>query len=200
MYVDQLRRRRLPLIAGAAALFLFALIPTAASAERYPPAPQPDDFAFVQLGSVGEMVTAELYRAGGAGSVLSRSERSVFRRLASGGEKEFKRLNGLLGEDAIGEGDFAVRIPGAVLRSRQQTLALAVRFERLLNGLYLSAVQSTLDPPTRLLMGRQLAVASRNLAVLRDLRGGKLNLKAPKPLSVQYVGIQFDRYLAIPGA
>ncbi len=187
-------------IAVACAFLCSALVASTASAERYPPTPQGDDIAFLQLGAVGELVTLELYRAGAESTELSAAERKAFGRLAKQEGKSWQRLNGLLGEDAITDEDFAVRIPGKVLRSRGETLALAARFERLLAGLYLGGVQSTIDPPTRLLIGSQLATSTRNLTLVRDLRGPKINLKAPKPLSVQYVGIQFDRYLTIPGA
>lgn len=182
----------------AAVLLCFGLAAPVASAERYPPAPQAEDIAFLQLGSVAEMVTTELYWEAEDSTAFVRPERNQFGRLARKRERAWERLNRLLGEDAITEEDFAVRIPNSVLRSRQETLALAARFERLLAGLYLSGTQSTIDPPTRLLIGRHLAAATQNLTVLRGMRGSRLNLKAPKPLSVQYVGTQFDRYLALP--
>ena len=142
----------------------------------------------------------ELYRDGAAAAALATPERAAFRRLAGAGAKNRAGLNRLLGEEPITGEDFTVRIPAAVLRSRGRTLALAARFERLLAGLYLSGVQSIVDPPTRLLIGRHLAGATRNLALVRGLRGPRLDLEPPRPLSVEYVGIQFDRYLAIPGA
>ena len=75
-----------------------------------------------------------------------------------------------------------------------------VRFEKLLSGLYLGGVESTVDPPTRLLIGHHLAMSTRDLAVLQDLEGDAPKLRAPKQLSVEYVGEQFERYLSIPGA
>lgn len=75
-----------------------------------------------------------------------------------------------------------------------------MRFEKLLSGLYLGGVEGTLDPPTRLLIGYHLSVSTRDLAVLQGLGADAPNLRAPKQLSVEYVGEQFERYLAIPGA
>lgn len=193
------RWRRLGVAIPIAALSC-ALAVATASAERYPPAPQGDDIAFVQLGAVAELVTAELYRSAAASDLLEPRERRAFERLAKQQRQSFAGINKLLGEDAITAADFGVRIPGDVLRSAGKTTALAARFERLLAGLYLSGVQSVLDPPTRLLVGQRLAAASRDLTLIREMRGGKTVLRPLKPLSVQFVGIQFDRYLTIPGA
>ena len=186
----------------AVALVALALLSFAApaGAEQFPPAPQEDDVAFVQLGAVAELVTLRLYRAAAADQALEPRERRTFGRLAKQQAKSFAGLNKLLGDDELTDSDFGVRIPGEVLRSAAKTTALAARFERLLAGLYLSGVQSTIDPPTRLLIGKRLAAASRDLTLIRALRGEKLNLKPLRRLSVEYVGIQFDRYLTIPGA
>jgi hypothetical protein len=149
---------------------------------------------------VGELVSLEFLRAAASSQALEERERKVFDRLADQKEKAWKELNGLLGEEGSTEGVFAVRFQQSVLRSRGETIALAARFERLLSGLYLGGVEGTIDPPTRLLIGRQLAASQRNLTLIRDLRGSKANLRPVEPLSVEYVGIQFDEYLSVPGA
>lgn len=187
-------------IVGLLALIATALWSAAAKAESYPPAPQGEDFAFIQLGSVGELVTLELYRSAAASDALEPRERKTFSRLAKQKAKAWERMNALLGEDAITDDDFAVKIPTSVLRSGSEATALAARFERFTAGLYLSGVQSAIDPPTRLLLGKHLAASSRNLTIVRELRDGKTDLRPLKPLSVEYVGTQFDSYLTIPGA
>lgn len=192
-------RSRVCVAAPLATLALLSLVGSA-RAEEFPPAPQGDDIAFVQLGAVAELVTLQLYRSATADDALRPRERRVFSRLAKQQARSFKGLNALLGEDEITDSDFGVRIPGKVLRSAARTTALAARFERLIAGLYLGGVQSTIDPPTRLLIGKRLAAASRDLTLIRSMRGEKLNLKSLRPLSVEFVGIQFDRYLTIPGA
>jgi hypothetical protein len=175
------------------------LIPvTSARAEQYPPKPKGEDIAFLQLGAVGELVTLELFRAASHSDALGAREQHTLGRLADQTAKAWRGFNSLLGEGAISREVFAVHIPGSVLRSRGATMALAARFERLLTGLYLSGVQSTVDPPTRLLIGNHLLMSTRDLTVLRGMRGIKLNMRVPKQLSVEYVGEQFDRYLAIP--
>lgn len=191
------RWRTLAVAIPIAALGCVLAVATA-SAEQYPPAPQGDDIAFLQLGSVGEMESLELFRAAAASGLLEPGEKTTFRRLAKQADRSWREINAALGEDALSEEDFAVRFPESVLRSRAETIALGARFARLLTGLYMSGVQSVNDPPTRLLIGRHLAVASRNLTLLRQLRGG-CGLKLVKPLSVEYVGIQLDRYLTVPG-
>lgn len=178
-------------------ILAFALSCGVARASEYPPNPQGDDIAFVQLGAVGELVAHQLYQEAAGAKALEPRERQIFRRLAQQSHKTWHAFNRLLGEEATTEGVFAVRIPASVLRSRGATIALAARFERLLAGLYLGGVQSTVDPPTRLLIGRQLAASARNLTLLRALRGPQANLRPTKPLSVEYVGIQFDRYLGV---
>lgn len=175
------------------------LIPvTSARAEQYPPKPKGEDISFLQLGAVGELVTLELFRAASHSDALGATEQHTFGRLADQTAKAWRGFNSLLGEGAISREVFAVHIPAGVLRSRDATMALAARFERLLTGLYLSGVQSTVDPPTRLLIGNHLLMSTRDLTVLRGMRGSKLNMRVPKQLSVEYVGEQFDRYLAIP--
>jgi hypothetical protein len=183
----------------AVAALLTATV-TSARAEQYPPSPKGEDIAFLQLGAVGELVTLELFRAASHSDVLGANEQHTLGRLADQTSQAWRGFNSLLGEGAISREIFAVHIPASVLRSRSETMALAARFERLLSGLYLSGVQSTIDPPTRLLIGNHLLMSTRDLTVLRGLRGSKLNLRVPKQLSVEYVGEQFDHYLAIPSA
>ena len=191
------RPRRTLAVAASVAVLGVALSAGIARANPYPPQPQGDDIAFVQLGAVGELIAHGLYQEAASAKALEPRERQMFRRLAHQSHRTWRTFNALLGEEATTEGVFAVRIPAGVLRSRGATIALAARFERLLSGLYLGGVQSTVDPPTRLLVGRQLAASARNLTLLRGLRGPKANLRPTKPLSVEYVGIQFDRYLGV---
>lgn len=200
MALDLRRSRRGRWLLVPLILLALAVFATAARAEQFPPAPKGEDLAFVQLGSVAELVIADLYREAAAADALAPPRRNAFGRLAEQTSKSWAPLNALLGEEALTEDDFGVRLPASVLRSSGETIALAARLERLRAGLYLSGVQSVLDPPTRLLIGRHLAAATGNLTLLRGWRGGKLNLRQPRPLSVQFVGIQIDRYLTIPGA
>jgi hypothetical protein len=179
---------------------LFTATVTSARAEQYPPAPKGEDIAFLQLGAVGELVTLELFRAASHSDALGAMEQHTFGSLADQTSKAWRGFNSLLGEGAISREVFDVHIPASVLHSRRETLALAARIERLLSGLYLSGVQSTIDPPTRLLVGNHLLMSTQGLTVLRGMRGAKLNLQVPKQLSVEYVGEQFDHYLAIPSA
>jgi len=191
------RPRRTLAIAASVAVLAIALASGVARAAQFPPNPQGDDIAFVQLGAVGELVAQQLYGSAASSQALEAPERQIFRRLAEQKDKAWHELNGLLGEEGSTEGVYAVKIPASVLRSRGETIALAARFERLLSGLYLGGVESTVDPPTRLLIGRQLAASTRNLTLLRGLRGSKPNLRPARPLSVEYVGIQFDHYLGV---
>ena len=191
------RSRRILAIAVSVAALVLALTSAVARADQFPPNPQGDDIAFVQLGAVGELIAQQLYSLATGSNALEARERKMFERLAGQKQKTWKQVNGLLGEEGSTEGVFAVTIPPSVLRSRGETIALAARFERLLAGLYLGGVESTVDPPTRLLIGRQLAASTRNLTLLRALRGPKANLRPVKPLSVEYVGIQFDHYLGV---
>ncbi|MBS1882348.1 MAG: hypothetical protein JSS97_05265 [Actinobacteria bacterium] len=197
--IDLNRRRSLWLVAPIA-LIAVALSAAPASAQQYQPKPQGEDIAFLQLGTVGELVTLELYRSAAHSKALDTSEKHTFKRLADQTSKGWLKLNSFLGEGAISREIFSVKIPASVLRSRAKTVALAVRFEKLLTGLYLSGVQSTLDPPTRLLIGRHLAMSSRDLTALGELGGGQAGMGTPKPLSVEYVGEQFESYLGISGA
>ncbi|HEY2054043.1 MAG TPA: hypothetical protein VGH14_08930 [Solirubrobacterales bacterium] len=176
------------------------IVAASARAQQYPPAPKGEDIAFLQLGAVGELVTLELYRSAAHSKAFDADDRRTFKRLAAQTSKGWLKLNSLLGEGAISREIFSVKIPADVLRSPPKTTALAVHFESLLTGLYLSGVEGTMDPPTRLLIGRHLSTGTRDLTILRDLHGPHMSMRAPEPLSVEYVGEQFDHYLAIPGA
>ena len=199
MRLDLPRVRSLWLVAPLVLVALLT-IATSARAEQYPPKPKGEDIAFLQLGAVGELVTLELFRAASHSDALGASEQHTFSLLANQTSEAWRGFNSLLGEGAISREVFAIHIPVSVLASRGKTLALAARFERLLTGLYLSGVQSTIDPPTRLLIGNHLLMSTQAMTVLRGMRGAKLNLTVPKQLSVEYVGEQFDHYLAIPSA
>jgi hypothetical protein len=187
-------------LAGLIALVMVMIVAAPARAQQYPPAPKGEDIAFLQLGAVGELVTLELYRSAAHSKAFDTGDRRTFERLAAQTSKGWLRLNSLLGEGAVSREIFSVRFPAGVLRSAPKTTALAVHFERLLTGLYLSGVESTIDPPTRLLIGRHLSMSTRDLTILRDLHGPHVSMRAPRQLSVEYVGEQFDHYLAIPGA
>jgi len=195
-----LNRVRSLCLALPVALIALAVVSSSAGAQQYRPEPQGDDIAYLQLGAVSELVTLELFRSAAHSKALGASEKGTFKRLADQTAKGWIKLNSLLGEGAISREIFTVKIPAGVLKSRAKTVALATRFEKLLAGLYLGGVESTIDPPTRLLIGRHLTTSARDLSVLEDLRGGRPSMLAPKPLSVEYVGEQFERYLAIPGS
>lgn len=199
--IDLTRRRSSWLAASLAlAAILMAVVVTPAHAEQYRPAPQGDDIAFLQLGAVGELVTLELLRSASHSDALGAQEKHTLGRLADQTSKAWRQFNSLLGEGAISREIFAVKFPASVLRSRAETMALAARFERLLTGLYLSGVESTVDPPTRLLVGNHLLMSTRDLTVLHGLSAGKVEMKMPRQLSVEYVGEQFETYLTIPNA
>ncbi|HEY0278680.1 MAG TPA: hypothetical protein VGC32_10475 [Solirubrobacterales bacterium] len=196
MGLDLPRLRSLSIAIPLALVLLLATV-TSARAEKYPPAPKGDDISFLQLGAVGELVTLELYRAASHSEALGQREKQLFGRMAAQTSKSWRTFNSLLGEGAISREIFTVNIPASVLRSKGQTMALAARFERLLSGLYLSGVESTNDPPTRLLIGEHLLNNTRNLAVVGSLQGGKVQSHPTRQLSVEYVGEQFETYLGI---
>jgi hypothetical protein len=180
-------------------LILIGVIVSPADAEQYPPAPKEDDIAYLQLGAVGELVTLELFRAAAHSKSLDAGEKHVFSRMADQTSKAWREFNSLLGEGAISREIFTVKFPGDTLSSKAGTLALAERFEKLLTGLYLGGVESTIDPPTRLLVGHHLAMSTRDLTILEGMGGGQPKMKAPRQLSVEYVGEQFERYIGLAG-
>jgi hypothetical protein len=178
------------------------LLPGIARAgEKFPPAPVGDDIAYVQLGTVGELVSIDFYRAAAKRSGLfTVSERKRLLQMGNQKAKQWDKLNEALGpEDMIDDQSFTVALSKDAMSTRKGILHLGQRLERLLVGLYLGGVQSAQDPPTRLLLGERLAADMQNLTWLRGLRGTPNYLRVPGPMSIEYVGIQFDQFLTTPG-
>jgi hypothetical protein len=180
---------------------VFLLTGSARAGEKFPPTPVGDDVAYVQLGTVGELVSIDFYRAAAKRTGLfTVSERKRLLQMGNQKAKQWERLNTALGpEDMIDDQSFAVALPKDAMSTRKGIAHLGERLERLLVGVYLGGVQSAQDPPTRLLLGERLAMDQQNLAWLRGLRGTPNYLRIPGPMSVEYVGIQFDRFLTTPG-
>lgn len=178
------------------------LLPALARAgEKLPPAPIGDDIAYVQLGAVGERVSIYFYRAAAKRTGLfTVSERKRLLQMGNQKAKQWHLLNAALGpEGALDDQSFVTSLPEDAMSTRKGVVHLGERLERLLVGAYLGGVQSAQDPPTRLLLGERLAADMQNLAWLRGLRGTPNYLRVPGPMSVEYVGIQFDQFLSTPG-
>lgn len=184
---------------GAGAAVSGGLLADIARGAPVTPAPSDEDFSFVQLGVVGELVSIEFYRAAASQDVLSKSERNRLTRMVTAKTKLWDRLNEVLGDDAVTDEDFAVDLPTGQLRKKFKLARLGERLERLMVGSYLSASRLTEDPGTRVLFAQMLAFDMQNFAWFRGLRGAPNDLRIPKPMSVEYVGTQIDRYLSTPG-
>ena len=128
-----------------------------------------------------EEVAAERREVGGEGAV--------------GGEDAVTRLNAALGpDDAIPLEEFARVV---ALGSRAGALRVARRLETVVVGVYLNGVGYSADPGTRLLLGRLLAYANGQLALLTRLAGEQPG-GLPKPIDLEAAGVLLDTYLEDP--
>ncbi|WP_445150402.1 hypothetical protein [Baekduia sp. Peel2402] len=165
---------------GAAAALGAAIAPGAARAALPAPQPQGDDVGSLQFALLAEQVSAAYYTAAGDKTTAKRKAQHVAKLIAG------------LGADAPAADDFAVRLPAKV------TPALGVRIETLLVRSYTTALASTTDGSTRLLLARLLAVDSQLLTVARAAAKLPPVTGLPVPIDLEQAGEELDALLSVP--
>lgn len=160
------------------------------------PVPNGDDLGFLSFGAVAEGVLARLYtNAQTIAGAFSAAERRLLEQANTQQRANVDRLNAALGpDDAVPLEDFAREVP---IGSRDGALKIGRRLETILIGVYLNGVGYAADPGSRILLGRLLAVAGGQQALLTRMAGEKLG-GLPKPIELEAAGALLDTYLKDP--
>ena len=185
-------------VAGVVGTVGAGLLAGPAAAALPVPAPQGDDVGFLSFGVVAELASRAWYQQAPRARGFTAGER---RRLAQGHAAKadhIKRLNAVLGADAIQAGDFATSFPDGSFATKARALSLGERIEALLVGTYLNGAAFARDSATRLLLGRVLTFDAQQLAWMRGLGGGAAATGLPIPLSLEQAGATLDRVITTP--
>jgi Ferritin-like domain len=185
-------------VAGVVGTVGAGLLAGPAAAALPTPEPQGDDVGFLSFGVVAELASRAWYGQAQRAKGFSAGER---RRLVQGhGAKadHIKRMNALLGGDAIQAGDFDTSFPDGSFATKARALALGERIESLLVGTYLNGAAFARDAATRLLLGRMLTFDAQQLAWMRGVGGGAAATGLPIPLSLEQAGTTLDRLVTTP--
>jgi hypothetical protein len=185
-------------VAGAVGTVAAGLLAGPAAAALPVPKPQGDDVGFLSFGVVAELTSRAWYRQALRAKGFSAGER---RRLTQGHAAKadhIKRLNAILGGDAIQAGDFAASFPNGAFATKARALALGERLEQLLVATYLNGAAFAIDAATRLMLARLLTFDAQQLAWMRGLGGAAAASGLPVPLSLEQAGTTLDRLVTTP--
>ena len=163
-------------------------------------APQGDDLGFVRFAATAELVSTDFYSRARRAPWVSADLRRQFGEVRAEKRRQANALNLILGQDAVLRDDFRSVFAQGTFASRQSIGKVGARLEALLVGVYLSAVQETIDPATRLVLAQSLAYDAQQRAWMRQLRGAQGNPRGIlRPLTLEEAGPTLDQFLAIPG-
>ena len=185
-------------VAGVVGTVGAGLLAGPAAAALPTPKPQGDDVGFLSFGIVAELASRAWYQQAPRARGFTAGER---RRQAQGHAAKadhIKRLNAVLGADAIQAGDFAATFPDGAFATKARAVGLGERIESLLVGTYLNGAAFAHDAATRLLLGRLLAYDAQMLAWMRGLAGAPAASGLANPLSLEQAGATLDRLITTP--
>jgi hypothetical protein len=169
-----------------------------ASAALPAPTPRGDDVGFLSFGAVAELTSRDWYQQAVRVTGLTSGERSRLRTARAAKADHIKRINTVLGADAIASDDFAANFPAGAFGTKAGAVALGASIEQMLVGVYLNGAAFAADGATRLMLGRLLAYDAQQLAWLHGLSGRAPATGLAVPLSVQQAGDQLDRLVTTP--
>jgi hypothetical protein len=185
---------------GVAAATAVGLLAAPAVGQIPAPAPKDDDVAFLSFATLAERASRDLYRAAvkAKGTGLAPAQRRHLDRVASAKRGHILRLDTALGADAPLTEDFVTVLPPNAVKTRARILALGAQLETLLVRVYLNGVGFTLDPATRLLLGRLLTNDAQQLPWLRGVAGKLSPAGLQSPLDLEPASEQLDAFLSTP--
>ena len=174
-------------------------LPAGPAAAALPtPKPQGDDVGYLSFGVVAELASRAWYEQALDAKGFSAGERRRLTRGHAAKADHIKRLNAVLGGDAIQAGDFEATLPATSFATKARALALGERIEELLVGTYLNGAAFARDSATRLMLARMLTYDAQQLAWMRGLGGAPAASGLPIPLSLEQAGATLDRLVTTP--
>ena len=190
------RRQLLGTGVGAGTGLLLAHAPSGARAAIPPPAPAGDDVGFLAFGAVAEGVLARYFDAAlKVRGAWTAGEKRLLDQAHGHHRANVDRINAALGpDDAVTPGAFSRKVP---IGTRAGALKVGRRLETLVGGAYLGGLAAASDYGTRLLLGRLLAVATTNEALLARWASAPL-AGLPSPVDLDAAGLTLDAYLEDP--
>jgi ferritin-like protein len=162
------------------------------------PSPQGDDVGFLSFGAVAEQASAAWYKRAARVRGFSAGERRRLQQGRAAKADHVKRINAVLGPDAIAPGDFAASFPADAFASKGRAVALGAGLENLLVGVYLNGAAFAADSATRLLLGRLLTFDAQQLAWMRGREGARAASGLAVAVSLEQAGSQLDRIITTP--
>jgi hypothetical protein len=187
-----------PGLAGAVGTAGAGLLALPAAAALPAPAPTGDDVAYLSFGAVAEQTSRAWYRRALTVHGFSPGERRRLTAAAGAKADHLRRIDAVLGADAIRPGDFDASFPASAFASRARAAALGARIEELLVGVYLTGAAFASDDATRLLLGRLLAFDAQQLAWMRGLTGRRPAGGLPVPQTIEQAGTVLDGLVTTP--
>ena len=124
--------RREVLIGGAAVAVAGVPVPDARADDE-------SDEALLRLGASAELVATAFYTRALGSRRFDRRERELLLRARFADQRHYSRLVAALGPGAPTAEDLDVRLPAAAFRSRAAAVALGLRIERAIAGIYVEA-------------------------------------------------------------
>jgi Ferritin-like domain len=187
--------------AGATVAAGGALGASAAFAAPQPPTPIGDDVGFLTFGVVAERTALTFYKeALTTPKLFDVGDRRRLTQARDAKREHVQRLNAALAADAVSADDYEVTFPKQSFASRRNAVGLGVALEKLVVGVYVYGTSATVDPGTRLLIGRLLSVDNQILATLHEMNGKEPIGGLPSPLDTDQAGDVLDKLLTIPGS
>jgi hypothetical protein len=191
-------RRRL-LTTGAAGGLALLTGSSVAGAAAPKPTPVDDDLAYLQIASVGKLVSITLFdRALRKRGLVHGDARAMLRAIRADEIAHRRMIDAALGADAPQPADYTVTVPSSVLSSEDGVAQFGLRIEVTTRNAVLGGAAQIEDPATRDLLIRIVAVDTAHLAMLGQLRGvtprgGKL----PANLTLERAADRLDPYLTV---
>jgi len=167
------------LIGGAAVAVSGITVPAALADDE-------SDEALLRLGASAELVATAFYTRALGSRRFGRRERELLLRARFADQRHYSRLAAALGPGAPTAEDLDVRLPTAGFHSRGAAVALGLRIERAIAGIYVEAAATVAAPARRALVASLAASESTHVGALAALAGGDpLAAPLPAPIDVE---------------